>query len=290
MQPVASAAASVSGAAADGSGALKRRLVSAAVGLPVLGAAVLLGWPAAAAAAGSAALAAGWEAAGLAKITGVPRLALTSAPAMLVLAGLAFAGQLPASFGLAALAAAMLAILALPRRPAGAQIRYLAVAAALYFGAMLAFAAPVSALRPDGRLWLAFALLVTFAVDTAAYFTGRSIGRRKLAPSISPGKTWEGTAGGIVAGAAAGAALPFLLATMSTVGDFALRPAAGAALGVVMAAAAVLGDLAESWLKRRAGVKDAGGLIPGHGGFLDRLDSLTPNLAIVYLAASWASG
>jgi phosphatidate cytidylyltransferase len=290
LRPVASAAASGSGAAADGSGALKRRLVSAAVGLPVLGAAVLLGWPAAAAAAGCAALAAGWEAAGLAKIAGVPRLALSSAPAMLVLAGLAFAGVLQASFGLAALAAAVLAALALPRRPAGAQIRYLAVAAALYFGVMLAFAAPVSALKPDGRLWLAFALLVTFAVDTAAYFTGRSIGRRKLAPSISPGKTWEGTAGGIVAGAAIGAALPVLLATLSTAGDFALRPAAGAVLGVVMAAAAVLGDLAESWLKRRAGVKDAGGLIPGHGGFLDRLDSLTPNLAVVYLAASWASG
>ncbi|MBI2965311.1 MAG: CDP-archaeol synthase [Chloroflexi bacterium] len=290
MGPVASAAASAGSAAADRSGALKRRLASAAVGLPVLAAAVLLGWQAAAAAAACAALAAGWEAAGLARIAGVPRVTLAAAPATVVLAGLAFAGLLPSSFGLAALAAAMLAVVALPRRRAGARIRYLAVGAALYFGAMLAFAAPLSALLPDGRLWLAFALLVTFAVDSAAYFTGRSIGRRRLAPSISPGKTWEGTAGGIVAGAAAGAVLPVILVALAAGGEFALRPAAGAALGVVMAAAAVLGDLSESWLKRRAGVKDAGGLIPGHGGFLDRLDSLAPNLAIVYYAASWVSG
>jgi phosphatidate cytidylyltransferase len=290
LSPVASAAASAGSAAEGSAGALKRRLASAAIGLPVLGAAVLLGWQATAATASCAALAAGWEAAGLARIAGVTRAALAAATAAVVLAGLAYAGLLPASFGLAAPAAAVLAVVALPRRRAGALVRYLAVAAALYFGAMLAFAAPLSAMPPDGRLWLAYALLVTFAVDSAAYFTGRSIGRRKLAPSISPGKTWEGTTGGIVAGAAAGALLPLMLATFAAGGKFALGPAAGAALGGVMAAAAVLGDLSESWLKRRAGVKDAGGLIPGHGGFLDRLDSLAPNLAIVYYAASWLSG
>lgn len=175
------------------------------------------------------------------------------------------------------------------RRGRDPAFHFLAVAAALYFGGLLAFAAPLSAHSVDGRLWLAFALLVTFAVDTAAYATGRAIGRRRLAPSISPAKTWEGAAGGLLAGAGAGAALAAIFATLADAG-FSLRPAAGAAVGVVLAVAAIAGDLAESWLKRRAGVKDAGGLIPGHGGFLDRLDSLAPNLAIVYYVQIWAGG
>jgi phosphatidate cytidylyltransferase len=141
-------------------------------------------------------------------------------------------------------------------------------------------------------MWLAFAILVTFAADTAAFFTGRRIGRRRMAPSISPGKTWEGTAGGLAGGTAAGAALAaiFTSVTAGTGLEFALEPAVGAAFGLVMAVAAALGDLGESWLKRRAGAKDAGTLIPGHGGFLDRLDSLAPNLVIVYYARIWANG
>jgi phosphatidate cytidylyltransferase len=318
--------------------ALGRRLVSAAVGLPVLAAAVLLGWPATAAAAAVAALAAGREVARLAAARGAAarggaargaaggtavaegaphaaasgaagaegaahgvagraaRAALTLIPLGAVAAGIGVAGRWPVVTGAAIAGTAVLVAGALAsvvfrsRSESRGALRPLAVAAALYFGGLLAFAAPLSAHGADGRLWLAFALLVTFAVDTAAYATGRAIGRRKLAPSISPGKTWEGVAGGLLAGAAAGAALAALLPTLASGDGFSLTPAPAAALGVLLAITATAGDLAESWLKRRAGVKDAGGLIPGHGGFLDRLDSLAPNLAIVYYVQIWAGG
>jgi phosphatidate cytidylyltransferase len=234
--------------------------------------------------------------------------ALTLTPVAAVAAGIGAAGGWPVVTVTAAAATALLAGAALtvatlrwrlngsgdvsdqPGAPRAGRVafRFIAVAAALYFGSLLAFAAPLSAHSADGRLWLAFALLVTFAVDTAAYATGRAIGRRRLAPSISPAKTWEGAAGGLLAGVAAGAVLAAILATLGE--GFSLRPGTGAAVGVVLAVAAIAGDLAESWLKRRAGVKDAGGLIPGHGGSLDRLDSLAPNLAIVYYVQIWAGG
>ena len=107
-------------------------------------------------------------------------------------------------------------------------------------------------------------LAVTWATDIFAYFAGRGIGGPKLAPAISPNKTWAGLAGGV-----AGAALfGWLLATWFEMEPFFLW--AGAAMAVVAQA----GDLFESWLKRRAGVKDSGALLPGHGGVLDRLDGL----------------
>jgi len=124
-------------------------------------------------------------------------------------------------------------------------------------------------------LWL---LLVVWATDIMAYFVGRQIGGRRLAPSISPGKTWAGLWGGM-AGAACIGALTALM-----IGPFRLVPAI--ALATCLAGVAQLGDLAESALKRQAGVKDSGGLIPGHGGLLDRLDGLlfaAPVLALVAL-------
>jgi phosphatidate cytidylyltransferase len=111
-------------------------------------------------------------------------------------------------------------------------------------------------------LWL---LLVVWATDIAAYLFGRAIGGAKLAPAISPGKTWAGLIGGM-----AGAALVGAL-TSRAVGGAAW---VGAASGCVLAVVAQTGDLFESLMKRRAGVKDSGALIPGHGGALDRLDGL----------------
>jgi phosphatidate cytidylyltransferase len=126
-------------------------------------------------------------------------------------------------------------------------------------------------------LWL---LLVVWATDIVAYVVGRAIGGRKLAPSISPGKTWSGLWGGVAAAAAVGAAMAM------NFGPFPLIPSI--ALAAVLAAVAQLGDLAESAIKRRAGVKDSGGLIPGHGGLFDRLDGLlfaAPVLAVVAFVA-----
>lgn len=128
----------------------------------------------------------------------------------------------------------------------------------------------------EGRDWAFLAILATFAVDTGAYATGKLFGRHKMAPAISPGKTWEGAAGGYVAGVIAVFALNAALNT-----GVPAAVVAPAAIGLPLAAQA--GDLFESWMKRRMGVKDASGLLPGHGGFLDRLDSLTAVVPLLYL-------
>lgn len=117
-----------------------------------------------------------------------------------------------------------------------------------------------------GLALLLWAFLVTWGTDIGAYFVGRSWGRRKLAPSISPGKTVEGLFGGIAAAA--------LIA-----GAWALATGLGQPLlllAPLFALAAQGGDLFESWMKRTAGVKDSGAWLPGHGGVLDRLDGLVP--------------
>jgi len=123
----------------------------------------------------------------------------------------------------------------------------------------------------DLLLW---AFIVTWSTDIGAYFAGRRFGRRKLAPSISPGKTVEGLVGGIVAATLLGGA--WVLATGLGQALLALAP--------VLAVAAQAGDLFESSMKRRAGVKDSGNWLPGHGGVLDRLDGLVP-VAVLTAAA-----
>lgn len=129
--------------------------------------------------------------------------------------------------------------------------------------------------HPDGREWLLTGLILTFAIDTAAYAVGRMVGRRRLAPSISPGKTWEGSFGAVAAGAGAAIAI-----TAGFGLDIAWWQAM--ALGLLVSVFSQLGDLAESMVKRAAGAKDAGALVPGHGGMLDRLDSLIPAVAVLY--------
>lgn len=114
------------------------------------------------------------------------------------------------------------------------------------------------------RAWILALVLVVWAFDTAAYFTGRRIGRHAFMHHISPSKTLEGVIGGMVAAAVVGAVL---------VAAFGRPWLAGLAFGIVVAAAAQAGDLAESMLKRAAGAKESGTLIPGHGGILDRVDS-----------------
>jgi len=125
-------------------------------------------------------------------------------------------------------------------------------------------------------------LLVIWIADTAAYFAGRRFGRRKLAPQISPGKTWEGVIGAAVAVLIYGFAIGFVLQPDA-------NPYNRAGLLVficVMTAFSIIGDLFESWIKRQAGAKDSGVLLPGHGGVLDRIDSVTaamPFAALYFL-------
>ncbi len=126
-----------------------------------------------------------------------------------------------------------------------------------------------------GRYWLMFALVVNWIGDTGAYYVGRSIGRHKLAPHVSPGKSWEGAIASAATGIIFGAIfLPLTITNM---------PVWIAGLIAVIAnAAGQVGDLAESALKRGAGVKDSGTLLPGHGGMLDRLDSSLFSMPVVY--------
>ena len=138
--------------------------------------------------------------------------------------------------------------------------------------------------------WLVLAAMaIVWIADTAAYFSGRAFGRHKLAPAVSPGKTWEGVYGALGAVALYALALVPLAHRAGYVGPVA-APAAAAwlAFAVAVAALSVVGDLFESWLKRNAGVKDSGTVLPGHGGVLDRIDALLaamPPLALAAVAA-----
>lgn len=133
--------------------------------------------------------------------------------------------------------------------------------------------------QADGNLLLVSGMAVVWVSDTAAYFAGRAFGRHKLAPAVSPGKTWEG-----VAGAVAGVAV-YTLALVLVVGE---RLPAGLpemfGLTLLMCLLGIVGDLYESWMKRVAGVKDSGACLPGHGGLLDRVDALAAALP------AWAGG
>jgi len=145
-----------------------------------------------------------------------------------------------------------------------------------YLGWLLSF---LVGLRLDaGRDWLFLALFATFGSDTAAYFIGKAIGKHKMAPGISPGKTWEGAAAGLF-----GAVIVSLLFTLNTPLQLALSWWQAVILGLLISAFGQLGDLVESLLKRNFGVKDSGNLMPGHGGLLDRLDSVLFAGVVVYL-------
>jgi phosphatidate cytidylyltransferase len=129
-----------------------------------------------------------------------------------------------------------------------------------------------------GRDWVFLALFATFGSDTVAYFIGKAIGRHKLAPQISPGKTWEGALAGVIGGI-----IISLLFTLDTPLQLPLSYWQAILLGALISVFGQLGDLAESRLKRNAGVKDSGGLMPGHGGLLDRMDSVVFAGAVVYI-------
>lgn len=153
----------------------------------------------------------------------------------------------------------------------------LAVAGGTYVGFLARYALLVGAL-PDGAAWGVLVLLATWAADTGGYFVGRWVGRRPLAPAISPSKTWEGVGGALVLTVATVAMMaPVLQLPLSHV----------PLLGLALALGAVGGDLGESWLKRQTGVKDSSKLLAGHGGFLDRMDSVLVVFPMVYAYAVW---
>ena len=150
-----------------------------------------------------------------------------------------------------------------------------------YVGGMLSYFVLLRELQ-QGLAWVALALLTTWVSDTAAYLVGSNWGRRPFFPKISPRKTVEGAVAGIAVGtlSAVGIGIPFLQ----------LSWLQAAALGLLLSLATTFGDLAESLIKRQAGAKDSGNLIPGHGGALDRIDSLLFAGVTVYYFAVWVMG
>ncbi len=126
--------------------------------------------------------------------------------------------------------------------------------------------------------WLLFLLLLVVAADVGAYFVGRRFGRRKLAPKVSPGKTWEGVLGGVLAAGVMAAIGAVLLP---------IDAAPFALVCAVVVIAAVIGDLTESLFKRHAGLKDSGTILPGHGGVLDRVDSVTSAAPVFLFMMLW---
>ena len=144
----------------------------------------------------------------------------------------------------------------------------------------------------DASPWLLLALAaLVWVADIAAYFAGKRFGRHKLAPAVSPGKTWEGVAGGLLGVALYGAALAWLANGRETP----ISPffATGAGVPAILAMLAlvgvsIVGDLFESWMKRGVGLKDSSGLLPGHGGVLDRIDALTSSLPVAAFALTLA--
>lgn len=149
--------------------------------------------------------------------------------------------------------------------------------------------------RPNGGLlvglgWTISVVGIVVSTDIGAYFAGRTIGGPKIAPSISPSKTWAGLAGGMIAAglwAIFAIGLPNRLIGESASELTATYSFAAFASGAVLAVVAQMGDFFESWLKRRAGVKDSSNLIPGHGGVFDRIDGLLPVVLVTSFAADW---
>ncbi|MFH1058051.1 MAG: phosphatidate cytidylyltransferase [Pseudomonadota bacterium] len=218
----------------------------------------------------------------LPELTGAPHALGLALAAAIPLASLAGGAGLAAALGLGLVLAA-LACLVGAGDPAAIQRRCLALGWGLLYCAGLISCYLLLAALPQGRLLILFGVAAVVAADTGAYFAGHLTGRHRLAPSLSPGKTWEGLAGGLLLSALVGGAFASLW-----LNDTAAL--AGAGLAVALGAIAAVGDLLESVLKRAGGAKDSGTLLPGHGGMLDRVDGIIAAAPLLLLCrALWWS-
>ncbi len=258
---------------------LRQRVFSAVVLLPpVLVAAWLGGWWFTGLVALFVALAT-WELCRLLAQTGEP---LPTPPAILLAVALVLEGELPSDPERPAIVLVVgvligLVVMLFRRTPHPASEWTLALGAAVYIGLTMRFLPRLRGL-PDGFGWLITAVLTTWLADSGAYFIGRRWGRHKLWPRISPHKTWEGFSGGLIVGTLTG----LMSASWWIPG---LDWYHGLLIGLTVSLAAPLGDLSESVYKRQVGAKDSSHLIPGHGGFLDRIDSFLFVGPCVYLLA-----
>ena len=286
---------SVNPRSVSGSSELKLRLISAAVGLPLLGSALYFGfWPMSIVAIVVAAIV-GLETRRMAYGRSG---AFTQREAIAMFTGAVVAGvgvfgaalaeldidasiAPPTAMAIGFIVALLLIEIAITSR--FRQVEVVRRNLTLSYGAFVVLAItllPFILTIDKGRELVTFGILVVFAADTGAYFVGKAVGKRKMAPNVSPGKTWEGFAGGIVAALIASWALSNVLSLDYTVTRI-------VAIGASIAVLGVAGDLGESWIKRLSGVKDSGGIIPGHGGIMDRLDALAPNFVFIYFIDRW---
>jgi phosphatidate cytidylyltransferase len=275
---------------------LAQRVITAAVGIPIVGGLILLGGIvyAIVAAAIVAIAALEYYAATDPAVTGLgieaadpARFLRQRLPALL---GAAAAGALAiaAREGFDELTGALtvgVAVIFIPlilRGDPGAGLRDFtwAVPGIVYIGFLGAHLILLRELDDDGK-WVFLAVLGTWSTDTFSYFAGRAFGRHHPVPGISPGKTDEGFIAGYAGGFASIIVLDLVL-------DLPMSTLEAAVHGLLFPAAAMIGDLAESLIKRGAGVKDTSELIPGHGGFLDRLDSILFTTPLVYYFVIWA--
>jgi phosphatidate cytidylyltransferase len=226
-------------------------------------------------------LAGAWEWGGFAKLTGAGRLLYTVCFAVAIALSWRWLGAAGARMALgAALAWWALAFVLVLGFPRSFSAPFVAAAGILVLSTSFLLLARLLAEGERGAQLAFGLLLVVWAADVGAYVFGRLMGRTKLAPAVSPGKTWEGVTGGLLtAGIAGGAVAAWLTLPLGSL----------VVLGVVTALVSVLGDLTQSMFKRNVGLKDSGKLLPGHGGVLDRIDSLTAAVP-VFVAGLWLLG
>lgn len=230
-----------------------------------------------------------WEWGGLTAQGGRTRLAFSLGAGVLAL-GLGFAGGLGGFAGQTwILVAAYLSSVALwvafvPLWLRGGWVVSAHTAMLVGIIVLVPTALAMAQLRAVDAMFMLFALVLVWVADIAAYFSGRAFGRNKLAPSVSPGKTWEGAFGALIGVVACGiAGYSLMLSEPPGIATLAwLIP-----LLAAYTALSIIGDLFESLVKRKAGAKDSGALLPGHGGVLDRIDSLTSTLPVAGLILVW---
>lgn len=273
-------------------GELARRVIVALIAAPLAIAMVWLGELPFAAFLGLAGGLGAWELYRMARHGGVEPMDALGIPLAAALPLLAHADRLqllrsPAAVG-GTIFVALLGASIWARGVGGRPLESVAVTVfgALYTGGMLAFGYALRHHRfviepAAGTALVLFPVILTWASDIGAYFVGRALGKAKLIPSVSPGKTRAGAIGALVITMLA--AYAYNLYVLRPYSQLALAPWTALIFGAVTSVAAQVGDLAESLLKREAGVKDSSQLLPGHGGILDRLDSLYFVLPVAYL-------
>ena len=266
-----------------------KRILTALVLIPLVIVLVFLGpdWLVTLAV-GAVSLLAAWEYLGIAQATGsrVPRIPVLVAIAILFAVSFLWPDKLTATLGALSLSLLVYCSFAVPIAEV-LQDASNAVFCLLYAGFTL-ISLPMLRSSEDGKSLVTFLLCAVWAGDIVALYVGRSFGRHKLAPRLSPNKTWEGTIGS-VAGSLLVTILLIALAAQLAKHDFLVLSYPGSVshwllLALLVNIAAQVGDLAESALKRSAGVKDSGTLLPGHGGVLDRIDALLLAAPVLWYA------